>query len=146
MIYTPKINTALRICFDAHLHQKDRNDIPYVFHPFHLAEQMPDDEDAIITALLHDVVEDTSMVIEDLEALGFSVTTIDALRLLTRDETDKSDEAYFEYVKAIAKNPIAKLVKIADLKHNSDMTRLNTISEKDKLRCEKYKKALAILI
>lgn len=146
MIYTQAINEALKICFSAHIDQKDRSGVPYVFHPYHLAEQMPDDEDAIITALLHDVIEDTQLTISDIASHGFSATVIEALTLLTRDESDKSDEAYFEYVHKIASNPTARLVKIADLKHNSDITRLKNASEKDLARCEKYKKALAILI
>lgn len=61
----------MRLCFEAHREQTDKAGLPYVFHPFHLAEQMPD-EDTTVAALLHDVVEDTAYTPEDLRAMGFS--------------------------------------------------------------------------
>ena len=63
MIYTPETKKALRLCFDAHKDQVDKSGIPYVFHPFHLAEQMETEETTIV-ALLHDVIEDTSYTLE----------------------------------------------------------------------------------
>ena len=66
---------------------------------------------------------------------------MEAVKLLTR----KQGEDYCEYVKRISQNPIAKQVKLADLKHNSDPTRLINMSLKDKMRIEKYKKAIKIL-
>ena len=58
MIYTENAKKALKLCFEAHKEQTDKSGLPYVFHPFYLAEQM-EDEDTTVTALLHDVVEDT---------------------------------------------------------------------------------------
>ena len=81
MIYTPATKKALRLCFEAHKDQNDKGGIPYVFHPFHLAEQMKD-EDTTIVALLHDVIEDTDYTFDDLKTFGFDDVIIDALKLL----------------------------------------------------------------
>ena len=140
MIYSPQINKAINIMFEAHKDQRDKSGLPYVFHPFHLAEQMTD-EDTTIVALLHDTIEDTDITEEYLRAQGFKPEVIDAGVLLTRN----NDEDYFDYVRRVAENPIAKAVKLADLKHNSDMSRLEKVSEYDIIRAEKYKKAIRIL-
>lgn len=140
MIYTQMTKKALKICFEAHKDQVDKAGIPYVFHPFHLAEQM-ETEDAVIVALLHDVVEDTEYTLDDIKSMGFSVGVTDALALLTHDES----VPYMDYVSEIKCNSIARTVKLADLKHNSDLTRLNEITEKALERVEKYKAAIAAL-
>ena len=80
MIYTEKTKAALKLCFEAHKNQTDKSGMPYVFHPFHLAEQMKD-EKTTIAALLHDVVEDTDYTIGDLEQMGFSPDVLEALKL-----------------------------------------------------------------
>lgn len=140
MIYTPLTKKAMLLAYRAHLNQYDKSGMPYIFHPFHLAEMMPDEITAA-TALLHDVVEDTAVSFSDLEQEGFPKEVIDALRLLTRH--DGLD--YFEYIAQIKNSPIARAVKIADLKHNSDLSRLDTVDEKAVKRFKKYQKALEIL-
>lgn len=140
MIYTALTKKAMKISFDAHKNQVDKSGIPYVFHPFHLAEQMTD-EDTTIAALLHDTVEDTNLTFDYLREQGILEHIIVALKLLTHDES----VPYLDYIKLIKVNDIAKAVKIADLKHNSDLTRLDEIGEKDMARVEKYKKAIEIL-
>lgn len=140
MIYTANTKKALKLCFDAHKDQVDKSGMPYVFHPFHLAEQMTD-EDMTIVALLHDVIEDTDYTFEDLEQMGFEENIIEALKLMTHEE----GVPYMEYVAEIKKNPIAKAVKLADLRHNSDLTRLDCIDEKALKRKEKYADAIAFL-
>ena len=125
MIYTPKTKMALKLCFEAHKEQVDKSGMPYVFHPFHLAEQMNTEETTIV-ALLHDLVEDTDYTIEALVDMGFDKSITDAIALMTHAD----NVAYMDYVRAIKDNPIAKAVKLADLKHNSDLTRLDTIDEK----------------
>ena len=140
MIYTDLTKRALKLCFEAHKEQVDKTGLPYVFHPFHLAEQMQSEE-STVAALLHDVVEDTDYSFEDLEKMGFGGRILDALRLLTHDD----DTPYMDYVAALKDNPIARAVKLADLKHNSDMTRLNVIDDKARARAEKYKKAIELL-
>ena len=139
MIYTDNTMRAMKIAYKAHDGQVDKSGVPYIFHPIHLAEQMDTEEECIV-ALLHDVVEDTNITFEDL-GKDFSKTIIDALKLLTHDKSVD----YMEYVKSIKNNPIAKKVKLADLNHNSDKTRLLSISEKDIERHKKYQKAIEIL-
>ena len=140
MIYTANTKKALKLCFEAHKDQVDKSGIPYVFHPFHLAEQMETEETTIV-ALLHDVVEDTPYTLSDLEKEGFDKEIIDALALLTHDD----DTPYMDYVRAIRDNPIAKAVKLADLRHNSDLTRLDVVDEKALTRREKYLNAIKLL-
>lgn len=140
MIYTPLTKKALSLSFEAHKNQTDKSGLPYVFHPFHLAERM-DDELSTVCALLHDVVEDTDYTFESLEDMGFPREVTDVLRLLTHED----GTAYEDYVKRLSGNTVAKKVKLSDLRHNSDLTRLNEITEKDIQRAEKYKKAIAFL-
>ena len=131
---------ALRICFNAHKEQLDKSEVPYVFHPFYLATQM-DDENSTCVALLHDVVEDSDMTFDDLIKEGFNEEIINALRLLTH----KEDVPYMEYVKDIKENEIAKKVKLADLKHNSDLSRLDVIDDWTLKRNDKYQEAIHFL-
>lgn len=140
MIYTEMTKKALIICFNAHLNQVDKTGLPYVFHPFHLAEQM-DDEDSVCLALLHDVVEDTSVTFKDLINLGFNDNVISALKLLTHND----DTPYMEYVAKIKTNPLARKVKLADLKHNSDLSRLDLSKDKIPPKYELYKQAIRLL-
>lgn len=140
MIYTPMTKMAMKLCFETHKDQVDKTGLPYVFHPFHLAEQM-DDEISTACALLHDVVEDSEMTLEGLLEMGFPVEVVGVLTLLTHI----NDVPYMDYVREIKKNPIATKVKIADLKHNSDLTRLDVIDEWAIKRNEKYAEALRIL-
>ena len=143
MIYTDLTKKALKLCFEAHKAQYDKSGMPYVFHPFHLAEQM-DTEETTIVALLHDVVEDTEVTMEEL-AKEFPKEVIDVLKLLTHaDDTD-----YFDYVRAIKANPVAVKVKLADLAHNSDQSRCvgsDLSPERLAFWKQKYQKAMAILM
>lgn len=142
MIYTNLTKKAMQIAFDAHKDQIDKGGFPYIAHPIHLAEQM-DTEIAAIVALLHDVVEDTDWAIEDLEKEGFPPEVTGTLKLLTHDD----GSAYMDYVKRIAdaNNIYAKQVKLVDLRHNSDLSRLSVVDEKSLARIEKYAQAIAIL-
>lgn len=140
MIYTELTKKAMKLCFAAHKDQVDKSGMPYVFHPFHLAEQMTD-ELTTVTALLHDVVEDTPYTLEDLREMQFPEDVLGALTLLTHDD----ETPYLEYVSRLKSNPIARAVKLADLRHNSDLTRLDQVNEKAQKRVEKYKKAIALL-
>ena len=143
MIYTTLTNKALRLAYAAHHGQTDKSGQPYIFHPYHLAEQMTDEVSTCVT-LLHDVVEDTSLTLADLEKV-FPKPVTEAVRLLTHEPgTD-----YFDYVRAIRQNPVAMKVKLADLAHNSDETRFAgqddiSAAELDRRRA-KYSRARAIL-
>ena len=141
MIYTDLTKKALKLSFETHKDQVDKTGMPYIFHPFHLAEQM-DDEISTVCALLHDVVEDSQITFENLLQMGFPHEVIEVLKLLTHEKS----VPYMQYVEKIATNPIAKKVKIADLRHNSDLTRLNVVDETALNRANKYKRALDILL
>ncbi len=142
MIYTELTKKATKIAFNAHKDQIDKSGLPYIFHPYHLAEQM-NDEVSVCVALLHDVVEDTEITFKDLKSLGIPDDIIDALKLLTHDQ----GIPYMEYIQKIkdSENPVAKVVKLADLRHNSDPTRLTEVDAKTKDRLEKYKAAIKLL-
>ena len=147
MLYTKLTVKAMKIAYRQHLGQYDKAELPYIFHPYHLAEQMGDDEYAICAALLHDVVEDTDMEFSDLERAGFPDEVIDALKCLTHEEGVPYLGAYIERIKA---NPLARKVKLADLRHNSDPTRLPPTKDAKEInwremRMEKYAKAIAFL-
>ncbi len=140
MIYSKLINKVLKFVYKAHEGAVDQGGIPYVFHPLAVAEQM-DDENSTLLALLHDVVEDTNYTFDDIKELGVSDQVIEALRLMTRNKT----EFYFDYIDRIKTNPLATKVKLADLKHNSDLTRTDEVNEYDFMRLKKYNKAVEVL-
>ena len=121
MIYTDLTNKALKIAYAAHDGQTDKAGMPYIFHPYHLAEQM-DDEISVCVALLHDVAEDTDVTLDALAEI-FPQEVMEPLILLSH----KKGDDYLEYVKALKQNPIAKKVKLADLAHNSDQSRFSGI-------------------
>ena len=140
MIYTDKTKKAMKLCYEAHKDQVDKTGVPYVFHPFHVAEQMTSEASTIV-ALLHDVVEDTDYTLDDIAAAGFGKEIVEAVALMTHED----DVPYLDYVAKLKDNPIAREVKLADLAHNSDLSRLGEIDDETKQRLEKYEKAKAIL-
>jgi (p)ppGpp synthase/HD superfamily hydrolase len=143
MIYTKMTRRAMRLAYDAHHGQMDHEKgVPYIFHPLHLAEQMTD-EISVCVALLHDVVEDTEMTLADLEK-AFPPAVTEAVGLLTHlDSVD-----YFDYVRALKGNDVARRVKLADIRHNADEARWAGMAfateELDEWR-DKYQRARAIL-
>lgn len=141
MVYTALTKKAMILAYEAHQGQKDKAGIPYIFHPIHLAEQMPD-ESSVCVALLHDVVEDTHVTLEDLEQ-QFPSEVTEAVRLLTRGR----GQTYMEYIQCLKQNPLAVKVKLADLAHNMDTSRLPLDEdEKSKLqRISRCRKAKAFL-
>ncbi len=140
MIYTHLTNEAMKLAYAAHHGQVDKGGIPYIFHPMHLAEQMRDEYTTCV-ALLHDVVEDTDVTLETLAKI-FPKEVLDAIALMTH----RKGEPYLDYVARIKENPIARTVKLADLQHNSDQTRLENAEAAILARYrEKYSKAIEIL-
>lgn len=134
------IEKALEIAISAHKGQKDKAGKPYIFHPVIVASRM-ETEEGIMAALLHDVVEDSDITIEDIRAAGFPDSVVEAVRALTHAD----GEDYFDYIRTVQGNDLAVRVKIQDLNHNSDLSRLEVITEKDRKRAEKYKVALCML-
>lgn len=141
MIYSKQINKAIKIAFKAHINQTDFFGVPYIFHPWEVASQL-DDEASVIVALLHDVIEDTDITYDDLRKEGFSEKIIEGIKGVTKIE----GEDYMDFVKRAKQNEISRKVKIADLRHNMDLTRLEIVTERDLIRQEKYKKALEYLL
>ena len=138
------IETALKLCIKAHAGQKDKASECYALHPITVMMNLKHDEyteDYLIIALLHDILEDTKLTLEDLRKEGISSTQEESLLLLTKAKTVD----YFDYINALKSNDIAIAVKIYDLKHNMEITRLKTITEHDIKRIQKYNKALNIL-
>lgn len=135
MLYSQNIKKAINIAFKAHEGQYDKGGYPYIMHPLHLAEEMTT-ENEVITALLHDVLEDSEISLDFIKEQGFSEDVTNALVSLTR----RKDEEYSEYIKRIKNTGgIALSVKKADLQHNMTLGRLENLTEKDKERLIKYK-------
>ncbi len=136
-----RIRRAYQTAVEAHRGQVDKSGVEYINHPLTVAAQV-DDVSAIIVALLHDTVEDTALTLDELRTkIPLTEAESEALKLLTHDERIP----YLDYVAAIKSNPLAKRVKVADLRHNSDLTRINNPSPKDFARVEKYRAALKLL-
>ena len=135
-----RVGEAYRIAQKAHQGQKDKAGADYINHPVTVASNVGDDESAMIVALLHDVVEDTDVTLKDLNAFLLPEES-EALRILTHDES----VPYMEYIEQISHNRLATSVKMADLKHNMDLSRLAVVTEKDRKRVKKYENALQYL-
>ena len=133
---------AIAVANEAHKDKKTLSGRPYILHPLHLMLQM-DSEEEMITAVLHDVVEDSIVNLEDLQAMGFPPRVLDALALLTHD---KEELSYEKYILAIKSNPLAVRVKLADLTHNMDVRRIPTpLSQGELRRLGKYQRAWLLL-
>lgn len=136
------LEKAISVALKAHENVVTRSGQPYILHPLRLMLQM-DSEEEMITAVLHDTVEDSVITLDDLAAMGFSDPVLDALALLTHD---KDNLSYEDYILAIKPNPLAVRVKLADLTHNMDIRRLPTpLSQRDLDRLAKYRRAWKIL-
>ncbi len=141
MLYTPQTKLAMEIAYRAHHGQRDKGGMPYVFHPYHLAEQM-ETELEVTAALLHDVVEDTDVTLEALRQAGITEEVLTVLDRLTH----RKGEAYMDYIRRLLPDPTARKIKLADLNHNSDMSRLRPEDqEKVQYFQEKYRPALELL-
>ena len=137
------VDLARDICIAAHTGQTDRGGVPYWRHPFYVASKVSSDNEKIL-AYLHDVLEDTSISIDELRGYGFSSEVLDALQIITKP----SGEVYEFYIQRVATNHLATVVKIEDLKHNLQIGRLPL--DQRKLRSTvmmqgRYKSALEYL-
>ena len=140
MIYTHLTNQALKIVYTAHHGQVDKGGIPYVFHPYQVAQAMTDEYSTCV-ALLHDVVEDTNVTLQDLQKI-FPDQITEAIAALTHTK----GEDYMVYLARVKANPIAKAVKLADIEHNANATRMPDANPETKAYFQKkYADALAFL-
>ena len=131
---------AYKIAKKVHLGQVDKAGEDYIKHPEKVASFVKTDEEKAV-AYLHDVIEDTELTLENLYEYDFSKEVIEAVDIITK----KRGEDYQSYLNSVKKNKLARAVKLADLRHNSDLTRLTKVTEKDIERKEKYQKAINFL-
>ena len=131
---------AYEIAKKAHLGQVDKAGEDYIKHPEKVASFVNSDEEKAV-AYLHDVIEDTELTLEDLREYGFSEEVLKAVDVITK----KKGQDYQTYLNSVKENKLARVVKLADLRHNSDLMRLINITEKDIERKEKYQKAIDFL-
>ena len=136
-----QLNEAIRIAVVAHNGQLDKGGKPYILHPLHLMNQLMFDTELATIAVLHDVVEDSDITLEHLYSSGFSDRICQALKCLTH----RPEQSYEEYIQIISRNYDAIRVKRKDLEHNSDITRLKGVTDKDLKRMQKYHKAFVFL-
>lgn len=131
---------ALAIAKDAHKGQVDKAGVAYIHHLLYVAS-LVEGELAKTIALLHDVVEDSGWTLEDLRKEGLPEEVVQAVGILTK----KRNENYEEYILRVKQNPLARQVKLTDLQHNSDLSRLANVTDRDRERVAKYQKAIAFL-
>lgn len=134
------IEDAIALAAQAHRGQKDKAGCPYIFHPFRLMLSMTSEAEQM-AAVLHDVVEDTDVTLDDLQSQGYPAEVVESVALLTHAD----GVPYMEYVEAIKPHELARAVKIADLKDNMNLSRIAQPTAKDLARIEKYQKALELL-
>ena len=134
------IDIALAIAKKAHAGQVDKAGVDYIKHPLYVASQVKTEQEKAV-ALLHDVLEDSDITAADLLAYGLSNEVVTAVQTLTK----KKGQSYQDYLEKVKSNNLARVVKLADLKHNSDLSRLKTVSNTDYERVKKYKNAIRYL-
>ena len=135
------IEKALHIAVESHKGQTDKNNTSYIFHVLRVMHSVNTDEQKI-TALLHDVVEDTNWTFEKLKQEGFSDEIVEAIDSVTK----RKGEDYFTFVNRSKNNVIGRIVKIADIKDNLNIKRIEKPTDKDFERMKRYRKALRILL
>ncbi len=136
----PMLELALSIATEAHRGQFDKAGVDYVEHPIYVASKVDTEEEKAV-ALLLDVIEDSPFTAEELLLAGLLETVVTAVQILSK----KKRQDYQTYLKTVKSNSLARVVKLADLKHNSDLSRLSSVTDKDLERLEKYKKAIDYL-
>ena len=137
---SPILRLADAVACRAHRGQVDKAGAPYILHPRAVAA-MVRGEDARAVALLHDVLEDTAMTEQALQAL-FGPRISGAVAAMTHRE----GESYMDYIRRLGQDPLARAVKLADLAHNMDLSRLSRVTDADLERQEKYRMARACLL
>ena len=131
------LGKAIELAKKHHKGQTDKAGKPYIEHPLRVMNQMKSEKEKIV-AVLHDIVEDTDISLNDLRNEGFSEEVVSAVECLTKQD----GENYDSYIERISFNPLAVKIKLADLEDNRDLTRLPQVTDKDLERLEKYDKAL----
>src|SRR5687768_5246030 len=134
------LERAVALAVKAHAGQVDKAGAPYILHPLRVMLRFATDEERIV-AVLHDIVEDCNLSLDDLRKQGFSPEIIAALDCLTR----RPEEPYDIFISRAAQNSSARRVKLADLEDNSDLSRLSSPTGEDHARVQKYDRASRVL-
>jgi (p)ppGpp synthase/HD superfamily hydrolase len=139
------LEDAIALAADRHRGQRDKSGAPYILHPLRVmlglgATATPEER---MAAVLHDVVEDCDVTLDELRRLGFSAAVVAAVDGLTKRPEEETD--YMAAIRRAAANPVARRVKMADLTDNLDLSRISSPTEKDFSRLERYRKALDFL-
>ena len=134
------VDKALEIAIKAHKGQRDLAGVDYIEHPKAVANLVNSDEEKAV-AYLHDVLEDTYITEKDLLQMGIKNNIVLAVKVLTKEK----NEPYTKYIERVKENKLASTVKIADLQHNMNLSRIANPSKRDYERLEKYKRALTFL-
>ena len=135
------LERAIELAIKHHKGQVDKAGQPYILHPLRLMMSV-DKNDEKIVAVMHDIVEDTEITLNDLQNEGFTKKVIDAIECVTK----RKGEDYESFIDRISQNSLATKVKLADLEDNMDLSRLSEVTDKDLERLEKYKKAKECLL
>lgn len=139
-----ELNEQLKVAIDLankyHYGQVDKSGLPYILHPLHVMNNVHRIEEKIV-AILHDILEDTPITVNDLISYGFDLNIVEAIVSITKVD----GESYVDYLRRIKENELARIVKLADLSHNMDISRFSNPTKKDYKRVEKYKKAYEYL-
>ena len=132
---SPTVAAAIAFAATKHIKQVDRAGQPYILHPLRVMAAMNTDE-ARRVAVLHDVVEDCGVTLDELRSLGYSEREVLAIEALTKRKDEKDD--YPKFITRVLLNPLAAKVKLADLEDNLDTRRLESLGPKDLERLAKY--------
>ncbi|MGN1400427.1 MAG: GTP pyrophosphokinase [Bacillus sp. (in: firmicutes)] len=135
------LEKAIILATEGHTGQTDKGGSPYILHPLRVMRNVSGYNEKMV-AVLHDIIEDTSCTLDDLRQEGFPDEILEAVDAITK----RPGESYGTYLERVAFNPLAKIAKIADLKDNSDLSRLPEPTDEDRRRAEKYKTALQFLL
>ncbi len=138
------LERAIALAATVHSGQRDKAGAPYILHPLRMMLKMKTVETQM-AAVLHDVIEDCGVTPALLAHEGFPTSVIEAVGALTKKIVDGTEEPYEEFIRRAAQNPIARLVKLADLEDNMDLSRIAVPTAKDFARIEKYKSAKAVI-
>ena len=134
------LESAIQLASEAHSGQQDKAGKPYILHPIRVMLSVSTTDEQI-AAILHDTVEDTDVTYEQLSEAGFSAEIISAVRALTKLDGESRVEA----ARRAVKHPIARQVKLADVKDNLDISRIPHLTDKDHARLDEYKLVQEIL-
>ncbi|GAA5630250.1 bifunctional (p)ppGpp synthase/hydrolase RelA [Acinetobacter calcoaceticus] len=135
------LERAISLAAERHAGQVDKANAPYILHPLRVMLNVPEIEHKIV-AVLHDILEDTATTIDELYRLGFQTHLIDAIIALTKQE----GESRIQAAQRTVQNPIARVVKLADITDNMDLSRIQSPTMKDFERLKEYQQVRDILL